>query len=112
MGEAPPLDELAARKRLVQAKMEIHRAEMALYYHEITAPIQTVRSGITSLASHPLAKVAVIGGIGFLLFSGRLKFLRKTTGFVAPLVSSKLRGFLAKQAWNLVFKGFRLWRSS
>ncbi len=112
MDEAPPLDELATRKRLVQAKMELHRAEMALYYHEVTTPIQTVRAGIASVASHPLTRVAVIGGIGFLLFSGRLKFLRKTTGFIAPLVSSKLRGFLMQQAWNLVSKGFQLWRSS
>ena len=33
MGQAPPLDELAARKRLAQARMELHRAEMAQGAH-------------------------------------------------------------------------------
>ena len=111
MGEAPPLDELAARKRLVQAKMELHRAEIALYYHHIMAPLKTAQSGISTASnflSHPAARMALVGGLGVLLFSGRLKFFRKPAGLIIPFISSRLRGFLFRRAWDLVLKRFQV----
>ena len=108
MGEAPPLDELAARKRLVQAKMELHRAEMALYYQQAIAPFQTVRSGFSTLVSHPIVRAVFMGGLGFLFVKGRLRFARKAVGWAAPLVFSRLRTFVMSHVWKWGLKGLQL----
>ena len=102
MGETPPLDELAARKRLVQAKMELHRAEMALYYQQMISPFQKAHDGFERLKHHPIGRVAIAGGLGLLLFMGgrRLGSLKKVAGFVAPMVVPKIRGFIINRAMN------------
>jgi hypothetical protein len=102
MGQSPPLDELAARKRLVQAKMELHRAEIALYYREVTAPLRIAESSVHTILNHPISRITMIAGAGVLFFSGRLRLFRKTLGFIAPIVLPQLRGFLKRQISGLV----------
>jgi len=109
MGETPPLEELASRKRLVQAKLDLHRAELALYYGRITAPLQIMRKGARFL-TRPAVSLAAVGAVGWLLFSGRLNFLHKTTGFIVPMLLPRLRGLLVNRTLDMFFKGFRLFR--
>ncbi len=109
MGEAPPLEELASRKRLVQAKLDLHRAELALYYSRVTAPLQIMRKGARFL-THPAVGLAAVGAVAWLLFSGRLNFLRKPTGLIIPMLLPRLRGLLVNRTMDMFFKGFRLFR--
>ena len=107
MQELPPLDELAARKRLIQIKMELHRAEMALYTHQLLSPLRTAQLRVTSLFSHPITRYVTVGAVGLLVFTRRLKVFRKVGGFVAPLILPFLRRFLFRQIGNLVMRGVR-----
>jgi hypothetical protein len=110
MGQNPPIDELEARKRLVQAKMELHRAEMALHYNEIMAPIQSVQSNLHRFTGHPIARAAMMGGLGFLLISGRLRMAKRLAGFLVPMLFPSLRRFLMGNAGRLALKLFQTLR--
>lgn len=105
MGQAPPLDELAARKRLAQARMELHRAEMALYFRQVTSPARAAEAGWLALAANPIARWTAAAGFAALLFSGRLRRVGKVAGWIAPLVVPRVRGFLARQAGGLAWRG-------
>jgi len=109
MGEtAPPLGELAARKRLAQAHMELQRAELALAYQQATAPFRLAQSKLHSLTSQPGSRWALLGGLGFLLISKRFRFLRRTVGWVLPFVLPRIRGLAGQRAMQLGLKGVQL----
>lgn len=105
MGQAPPLDELAARKRLAQARMELHRAEMALYFRQVTSPARAAEAGWRALAANPIARWGAVAGAAALLFSGRFRRVGKLAGWVAPLVMPRVRGFVARQVSGLAWRG-------
>lgn len=94
MDKAPPLNELAARKRLIQAKMELHRAEMALFVNDIKNPFQRLRSHVEKAAHSPWLWLGVLGGVGFLLFRGRKEPARKTAGWLAPIILPRIRNMI------------------
>ena len=102
MGASPPLTELSARKRLVQARMEIHRAEMALYFDQMVSPFQRISSRVQAVVGNPIVRVGVVGGLGFLLVSGKLKFLRKVTSWAAPLILPRIRNFVMNRLASMV----------
>jgi hypothetical protein len=110
MGQNPPIDELQSRKRLIQAKMELHRAEMFLYYNEVIAPIQNVQSKLQRFTDHPLARFAVIGGFGFMLVTGRLRMVKRLAGFIVPMLFPSMRRFLMGNAGRLAIKLFQVLR--
>jgi hypothetical protein len=105
MDPAPPLDELAARKRLAQARMEIHRAEMALYFRQVTSPARAAEAGWHTLAANPFARWAAAAAAAALLFSGRLRGAGRVAGWVAPFVLPRVRGFLARKVGGLAWRG-------
>lgn len=107
MGQNPPIDELQARKRLIQAKMEIHRAEMFLYYNEITAPIQNIQNNLQRFTDHPMARFAAMSGLGFLLITGRLQMLKRLASFMIPVLFPSIRRFLMSNAGRLALKFFQ-----
>ena len=107
MDAAPPLDELEARKRLAQAKMELHRAEMALYYQEVTAPLRALRSKITALVSHPAVPIVLVGAVGFFLVRGRQPMVRKVAGWLMPLLLPPLRGLFVNRVRGWLSKGLQ-----
>ncbi len=109
MGQAPPLDELAARKRLIQAKMELHRAEMALYYQQTIAPIQMVRSGLSTITTHPLTRIVLMSGLGFFLVRGRFRLTRKAAALVIGLALPQLRTFLVNRTLGWGIDKLRAW---
>ena len=111
MGQTPPLDELSARKRLVQAKMELHRAEIALYYQEVMMPLRTVQSGFQQFKTHPIYQILTIAGMGFLFFSNRLRSLGKIAGFVIPIAIPQLRRFFTGNLSQVFFKSAQSWFS-
>ncbi len=110
MAASPPIDELEARKRLAQARMEIHRAEMALYWDQITRPLRRAQDGLSTMISNPVFRWAAAGAGGWLLFTGRLRSLGRVAGWALPLVLPRARGFLARQAMTLAVRGFQGWR--
>ena len=107
MGQAPPLDELAARKRLARARMEIHRAEMALYFRQITSPARAAEAGWQGLVANPIARWTAAAGFAVLLFSGRLPRVGRVAGWVAPFVMPRVRGFLVRQAGSLALRSLQ-----
>ncbi|MFZ4694334.1 MAG: hypothetical protein ACOYMV_04325 [Verrucomicrobiia bacterium] len=107
MGQAPPLDELAARKRLAQARMELHRAEMALYFRQVTSPARAVEAGWHALAANRIVRWTAAAGGAALLFSGRLRRIGKVVGWVAPLVVPRVRGFLTRKISGLAWRGLQ-----
>lgn len=110
MGQNPPIDELESRKRLIQAKMELHRAEMFLYYNEVVTPIQNIQSNLQRFTDHPIARFAVMGGLGFLLVSGRLRMVKRLAGFLIPMLFPSMRRFLVGNAGRLAIKLFQALR--
>ena len=110
MGQNPPIDELQARKRLIQAKMEIHRAEMFLYYNEIMTPIQNVQNNLQRYTNHPIARFAAMGGLGFLLVTGRLRMVKRLAGFLVPMLFPSMRRLLMGGAGRLAVKLFQVLR--
>ncbi len=106
MGEtSPPLNELSARKRLAQAHMELHRAEMTLHYQQATAPLRLVQSRIHSVTSNPVARWMLLGGMGFMLVSKRTRYLRRATGWLLPFMLPRLRGIFSNRALQFGLKG-------
>ncbi len=103
MTEPLSLNEVSGRKRLVRARMELHRAEMALYCQEVMAPLRSVESKLNAIKSIPGARVLLIGGLAFLLCSGRFKWIRKKSAFLLPFIWPKLRGMIVNRAmqWGL-----------
>lgn len=88
------MDELEARKRLIQARMELHRIEMAVYSHQILSPFQTVRHGFEKIAAHPILRWGIIGGFGFLATKLRLRLVGRLAGIAVPLVMGRIRGIV------------------
>ena len=111
MGQNPPIDELQARKRLIQAKMELHRAEMALYCREVLMPIQAIQTNLQRFTDHPIARIVIMGGLGFLAMSGRARIVRRLSGFIIPMFFPTMRRFLMGNAWRLAFKVFQTLRT-
>lgn len=109
MGQAPPLDELAARKRLIQAKMELHRAEMALYYQQTITPIRMMRSGFSTVITHPLTRIALASGLGFFLVRSRFRLTRKAVALVIGLALPQLRTFLVNRTFGWGIDKLRAW---
>ena len=104
MDQAPPLNELAARKRLIQAKMELHRAEMALHYSQIVQPFHSIQSGLGKVLSSPFLRWGLIGGLGFLLVRGRLRFLGKAAKWALPFALPRLRSVALGWAGKMALK--------
>ena len=109
MGAAPSIDELEARKRLIQARMDLHRAEMAWHYRQITAPVQSFKAGFTRVMSNPIARWTIMGSLGFFLVTGRLRFVRKAAVWVAPFLLQRVRGLLLGPLTKM---GFQLFAAS
>lgn len=105
MGQAPPLEELAARKRLARARMEIHRAEMALYFRQAISPVRAAEVGWRTLASNTWLRWSATAAAAALLVSGRLRRVGKIAGWVVPFVLPRARGFLARKAGGLAWRG-------
>jgi len=107
MGTTPSLDELEARKRLARARMDLHRIEIAVHCHDITAPVLSVREGVVRVLSSPIARMAIIGGLGFFLLKGRRSFagrsLRKVMGWTVALVVPRIRHLALRPLIKLFF---------
>jgi len=110
MGQTPPLDELAQRKRILQLKMDMRRAEMVLYYHEITAPVRFVQEKFQRLKGNPLLVAGAALLSGWLLFSGRMGVLRRAASWVLPVVWPRLRGQFLNVVLSPFLKGFSCFR--
>ncbi len=103
--ETPQLDELAARKRLVQAHMELHRAEMALHYQEVTAPFRLAQSKVSWITANPILRWLLIGTTSFVLVSKRTALLRRAASWAIPLLVPRLRGMFKSPTFQLGLKG-------
>ena len=101
------MEEFAARKRLVRSKMELHRVEMALYYHETVGPIRSVQLSMAKAIHHPATRAGLIAGITFFIFSKRFRFVRKSAGFIAPFVWPRIRNLLMHRAVQF---GLNTWK--
>ncbi len=113
MGAAPLLDGLAVRKRLVLARMELHRAEMAVHVSDLLAPLRPLQTPFAFLARHRAFRWAAVAAVGFLVAARRTHLLRKAAAFVVPLLLSRLRGFIFGRAASLAMGGIRrFWRRS
>lgn len=107
MRESLPLNELSVRKRLVQARVELHRSEMALYYQYATQPIRAVGSQVNRVMTHPMTRLTLIGGATFLFVSRlRKKSATKTSSpteaapnasFASRVIWPRLRTFLVRR---------------
>jgi hypothetical protein len=111
MGKTPSLNELATRKRLLQAHLEIHRSEIALYYHDILSPFERVGSRVTQLASNRWVRWGAIGAFGYLFFARRLGILRKVAGVAMPLLLPRLQGLIRSNALQWGMKAVQMLRS-
>ena len=110
MDQASSLEELATRKRLIQAKMDIHRAEMAIHYDHLKRPIQSVKSTARTIFSNPWLRWAIFAGLGLFLVKGGGRSLRSTvkvTGKMVPFVFPRVRNFLISQATQWGMRWFR-----
>lgn len=105
MGQAPPLEELAARKRLARARMEIHRAEIALYFRHAMSPVRVAEAGWRTLTANPWLRWSAAAGAVALAVSGRLRRLGKIAGWIVPFALPRARGFLARKAGGLLWRG-------
>jgi hypothetical protein len=108
MVESPPLEELAARKRLVQAHMEIYRAELALYSHQVLTPIDKA----VHLTSNPVTRWSTILGLAGLYLTGRSTWIRspwvrRGLQFIVPMVSGRLKQFVVSAALGWILKKIR-----
>ena len=105
------LDELEARKRLIQAKMDIHRAEMAVHLHDITEPIRKVQNSVGRITHSPILRWGLISIVGWLAFSGRWRWFTRITAWVSPLALPQAGQFLKQNALTLGMKLFEWWRN-
>jgi hypothetical protein len=109
MGQAPPLDELEARKRLAQARLELHRAEMALHLRQLLAPVRAVQSSVATVAANPMVRWAAAGVAGWVFFSGRWRTLGRAAGWVLPLALPQARRLVTGRAWGLASQALQWW---
>jgi hypothetical protein len=108
MVESPPLDELAARKRLVQARMELHRAELALYYQEALSPVRK----FSAFVSKPSVKwTAIAAVVGLLMTGSRMKIVQKITGKMSPLLMAPLKTFITTRVIGFVMRALQNFQS-
>src|SRR4051812_23891211 len=98
MAEMLPLDELAIRKRLLQAHLAIQRSVISTYVEEIASPFRRLGASARSMRSNPVAHAVVVGGIGFLFFSRRFKWMRSSVRYAAPLIWPQLRKLAMNRA--------------
>lgn len=104
MVESPPLDELAVRKRLVQARMELHRAELALYIDHTLAPIRKA----SALASQPMVRWGGLAAMAAMVFAGaRSNKVRSAGGKVSSILGGPLRSFITTKVLSFLFSKVR-----
>jgi hypothetical protein len=112
MDQAPSIDEFEGRKRLIQAKMELHRAEMAVYLHEFTRPFATVSFGVSRAFSNPVVRWLAVGALGYYLVVRRRRRAAEGENWLASIIMPRLRqvlvGIAVKAAFSYVKSSFRL----
>ncbi len=94
MGSSQSLEELALCKRLVQARMDIHRTEMLVYGDQVAAPFRRIGKSVHAVATNPFLQIGLVGSVGFLIVSKRFTFLRKAAGWLVPFILPRLRNFV------------------
>ncbi|MBI4025843.1 MAG: hypothetical protein HY360_12735 [Verrucomicrobia bacterium] len=85
-------------------QMEVRWQETVSHYQQVTTTIRNANRRIISLTSHPLIPWIVAGGIGYLIFSGRLRLVGKTLGLAIPMIVPRLREFLLRYIWNWMLR--------
>ncbi len=91
--------------------MELHRAEMALYFDETISPLRTVETRLNALRSNRPLQMVLIGGLVFLIFSGRFNWARKKSGFLLAFILPKVRTFLFGRLMQWITTNLRFLKS-